>query len=121
MHKLYTDLGLIDTLKNIITPSKKDVRHEQRTFGSQVPKGSAIAVNSDTALTFTAVWAAIRLLSESVSSLPISVYEIDKNGDKVEAKANPVYNLLKYKPNNFQNKITFLEIQGVQSLCNCYH
>ena len=102
-------MGLIDTLKNIITPSKKDVRHEQRTFGSQVPKGSAVAVNSDTALTFTAVWAAIRLLSESVSSLPISVYEIDKNGDKVEAKANPVYNLLKYKPNNFQNKITFLE------------
>lgn len=103
-------MGLIDTIKNIIAPSKKDERHEQRTFGTAPAMGSAVAVNEDKALTFTAVWAAIRLLSESVSSLPINVYEIDKNGNKVVATANPIYNLLKYKPNNFQNKITFLEL-----------
>ena len=103
-------MGLIDTIKNIIAPSKKDERHEQRTFGTAPAMGSAVEVNEDKALTFTAVWAAIRLLSESVSSLPINVYEIDKNGNKVVATANPIYNLLKYKPNNFQNKITFLEL-----------
>lgn len=103
-------MGLIDTIKNIIAPSKKDERHEQRTFSTSPAMGSAVAVNEDKALTFTAVWAAIRLLSESVSSLPINVYEIDKNGNKVVATANPIYNLLKYKPNNFQNKITFLEL-----------
>jgi len=103
-------LGLIDTIKNIIAPSKKDERHEQRTFGSVPAMGSAVAVNEDKALTFTAVWAAIRLLCESVSSLPINVYEMDKDGNKILATANPIYNLLKYKPNNFQNKITFFEL-----------
>ena len=80
MHKFLHHLGLIDTIKNIIAPSKKDERHEQRTFGTAPAMGSAVEVNEDKALTFTAVWAAIRLLSESVSSLPINVYEIDKNG-----------------------------------------
>ena len=37
--------------------------------------------DSDKALTLTSVWNAIRLLSESVSSLPISVYRKENNGD----------------------------------------
>ncbi len=71
--------------------------------------GSAIAVDDKKALTLTSVWSAIRLLSESVSSLPISVYNKQSNGDKTEAINDSVYNLIKYQPNIYQNKITFLE------------
>ena len=66
-------------------------------------------MDTDKALTLTAVWCAIRLLAESVSSLPISVYTKQKNGDKVEDTKNPIYNLIKFKPNYYQNKITFFE------------
>ena len=103
-------MGIIDKIRSIIAPSKPVVAHEQRSFGTPTAMGSAVAVDGDKALTFTAVWAAIRLLSESVSSLPISVYEIDNDGNKQQAISNPVYKLLKYKPNNFQNKITFFEL-----------
>jgi len=65
--------------------------------------------DSDKALTLTSVWCAVRLLSESVSSLPCSVYTKQANGDKVEATDDRIYNLIKYKPNNFQNKISFFE------------
>ena len=60
-------------------------------------------------LTLTAVWCAIRLLAESVSSLPISVYTKQENGDKTEDTKNPIYKLVKFKPNYYQNKITFFE------------
>jgi len=101
-------LGVIDTIKNVFYPSKDEVRHEQRALNVVPAFGSAVAVGSDNALTFTAVWAAIRLLSESVSSLPLGVYS-KKDGEKIVAESNPVYSLLKIRPNNYQSKITFLE------------
>ena len=75
-------------------------------------------MTSDKALTFSAVWAAIRLLSESVSGLPISVYKKDANGDKTEDTSSPLYTLLKYKPNTYMSKITFLEKLMLDLLCN---
>ena len=101
-------MGVIDTIKNVFNPSKDEVRHEQRSLNLVPAYGSAVAVGSDNALTFTAVWAAIRLLSESVSSLPLGVYT-NSDGDKIVAENNPVYPLLKIRPNNYQSKITFLE------------
>ena len=73
-----------------------------------MPFGSSTAVSPSTALTFSAVWAAMRLLSESVSSLPIGVYKKENNGDRVEQTTDLSY-LLKYQPNTYQNKITFIE------------
>lgn len=116
MHKLIKDLGVLDRIKNVFVPQKEEIRHDQRSLQVVPAYGSAVGVDSDKALTFTAVWAAIRLLSESVASLPISVYKIDKNGDKIEDVANPIYTLLKYKPNNYQNKITFFELL-MMNLC----
>ena len=101
-------MGVIDTIKNVFNPSKDEVRHEQRALNVIPAFGSAVSVGSDNALTFTAVWAAIRLLSESVSSLPLGVYS-KTDGDKIIAENNPVYSLLKIRPNNYQSKITFLE------------
>ena len=101
-------MGVIDKIKNVFNPSKDEVRHEQRSLNLIPAYGSAVAVGSDNALTFTAVWAAIRLLSESVSSLPLNVFT-NSNGDKIVAENNPVYPLLKIRPNNYQSKITFLE------------
>ena len=100
-------LSLLDRIKNVFVP--KDNNAEQRSITYTTPFGSGTNVSPDTALTFTAVWSAIRLLTESVSSLPISVYRVENNGDKTEAVKESLYSLLKYKPNSYQNKITFFE------------
>ena len=100
-------MSLLDRIKNVFVP--KDNKAEQRSLSYTTPFGSGTNVSPDTALTFTAVWAAIRLLTESVSSLPISVYRVENNGDKTEAVKESLYSLLKYKPNSYQNKITFFE------------
>ena len=76
-------MGLLDRIKNVFVP--QDNNAEQRSITYTTPFGTGTNVSPDTALTFTAVWAAIRLLTESVSSLPISVYRVENNGDKTEA------------------------------------
>ena len=100
-------MGLLDRIKNVFVP--QDNNAEQRSITYTTPFGTGTNVSPDTALTFTAVWSAIRLLTESVSSLPISVYKIENNGDRTEAVKESLYSLLKYKPNTYQNKITFFE------------
>ena len=100
-------MGLLERIKNVFVP--QDNNAEQRSITYTTPFGTGTNVSPDTALTFTAVWAAIRLLTESVSSLPISVYRVENNGDKTEAVKESLYSLLKYKPNTYQNKITFFE------------
>jgi HK97 family phage portal protein len=107
-------LGFLDSIKSIFSVNKKDQRSINYFAGLQSTGG----MTTDKALTFSAVWAAIRLLSESVSGLPISVYKKDANGDKTEDTGSPLYTLLKYKPNSYMNKITFFEKIMMDLLCN---
>jgi len=101
-------LGLIDNIRTLFTAnSSKKIDKRGISLNTIFP--DADVFDSDKALTLTSVWNAIRLLSESVSSLPISVYRKENNGDKVEDVNHRIYNLIKFKPNNFQNKITFFE------------
>jgi len=101
-------LGLIDNIRTFfIGDSSKKIDKRGLSLNTIFP--DADVFDSDKALTLTSVWNAIRLLSESVSSLPITVYRKENNGDKVEDVNNRIYNLIKFKPNNFQNKITFFE------------
>tara|TARA_R110002051_G_scaffold324484_1_gene421976 strand:- start:232 stop:1428 length:1197 start_codon:yes stop_codon:yes gene_type:complete len=101
-------LGLIESIRSVFNPIKKDQRHEQRQLNIVPAYGGAVVVDSDKALTFTAVWSAIKLLSEAVSSLPMGVFT-DDDGNKYPDTSNPLYNIIKYKPNNYQSRSTFLE------------
>lgn len=108
-------MGILQRLQNIFisTPKKGDKRSINYSFGF----GNKISVSPSSALTFSAVWAAMRLLSESVSSLPIKVCRKENNGDIVEIENDLSY-LLKYAPNTYQNKVTFMEKIMMDLLCN---
>lgn len=58
---------------------------------------SGMIVTSETALGITAVWACVRLISDTIASLEKSVYKINKNGDFIEADEHPLYEILKYR------------------------
>ena len=99
-------MSLIDNIRTFFLGSS-NTQKRGISLSSIFP--SAEPFDSDKAMTLTSVWNAIRLLSESVSSLPISVYKKEANGDKIEDVNNRIYNLIKFKPNSYQNKITFFE------------
>ena len=69
---------------------------------------SGVAVNETTALTYSAVFAAVRLLSESVASLPLHTYQ---RGDEAKSRVydNPVARLLSKSPNPKISSFTFRE------------
>ena len=100
-------MAITDFFKNLFK------KPEKRDFLSAMSAGrgssAGISVSKSSALTFTAVWSAVRLLSESISILPINVYEREKNGDKSLAINNPSYNLLHNEPNNYMSSVTFFE------------
>lgn len=101
----YFTLTLLERITNVFIPPKT----QKRDLSLNTIFPDANVFDTDKALTLTAVWCAIRLLAESVSSLPISVYTKQANGDKLEDTKSPIYNLVKFKPNYYQNKITFFE------------
>lgn len=65
-------------------------------------------VTEESALKFTAVFAAMRLRAENIASLP-KVVRIKRAGRFEEATDHPVYRLLTSEPNRFQNVFSFWE------------
>jgi len=68
---------------------------------------AGVVVNSDTALRFTAVYSAIKLLSENVAGLPKEVMMKTEDGGYLPAKAHPAYALMAGNPNPYTDSFTF--------------
>lgn len=68
---------------------------------------AGVVVNSDTALRLTAVFAAIKLLSENIAGLPKSILRKDDEGGFVPATDHPAYGLLYDQPNSYTDTFTF--------------
>jgi HK97 family phage portal protein len=64
----------------------------------------------DTAMTQSAFWASVRLLSETVAAMPIVPYQTDlESGIKQKDFSSELWNLINYKPNRYQTKTEFFE------------
>ncbi len=58
------------------------------------PSFSGVTVTDETALRVTAVLSCVKVLAESISTLPLTVFERQENGDKRAAHDHPVSELL---------------------------
>lgn len=56
-------------------------------------------VNERSAMQMTAVYACVRILAESMASLPLHVYHLNDEGNKQRARDHPLYYLLHDEPN----------------------
>jgi HK97 family phage portal protein len=69
---------------------------------------SASPVTFDSAMQLSSVWACVKLISETVSSLPLTVYKLTPTGRKIDAN-HPLTLLFNGKVNRYQTKIEFFE------------
>jgi len=76
-------------------------------MGSQAASGKV--VNHETALAVSTVFACVRILGETVGSLPLHVYKKLDGGGKVRAHAHPLYDLLATRPNPWQTSMEWRE------------
>ena len=67
--------------------------------GEDVPTSDNSTIDANTAMSFTAVFACNRVLSETLASCPIFLYEKDSKGNRVQVTDAPEYQLMHYTPN----------------------
>lgn len=106
-------------LKTILVGSRREVKDyggpktgENKEFTGSIAFGGIQAgelVNEETSLSLSAVFSAVRLLSEDVASLPLHLYE-RRDGGRRRAVWRPEYRLLHSVPNDYQSAFSLREV-----------
>ncbi len=76
-------------------------------FGSQSSSGKSVTV--DTAMRVSAVWACVRLIAETIATLPLGVYRRLPDGGRVADTNHPLYTVLAISPNEHMSPVQFWE------------
>ena len=71
-----------------------------------MPNDSGIEVNQNTAMQMSAVYACIRLLSETLAQLPLNIRRKTADGSEL-ATEHPSYNILHNTPNRFMSSFSW--------------
>ncbi|CAH3816814.1 Phage portal protein [Enterobacter cloacae] len=77
---------------------------------------SGKVVTADKAIQLSAVWACVRLLSESISTLPLKIYVRQPDGSRKAATEHPAYSILCRRPNSEMTPSRFM-LMVVASIC----
>ena len=83
-------------------------------FKEQTSAGKHVTV--DSALQLSTVWACVRLISETVSTLPLKVYQNNDDGSRTLARSHILYKLLCQSPNVEYTPSRFM-LMIVASIC----
>ncbi|WP_157779516.1 phage portal protein [Cupriavidus pauculus] len=68
---------------------------------------SGMTVNEQTALNNDTVWACVKLISDTVSTLPLGLYERQRDGTRAPATEHRLYDVLHNEPNSHMSAVTF--------------
>jgi HK97 family phage portal protein len=85
--------------------------YENNTFTNSRRNYAGVRVDSVSALQSTVVLACVRVLAESIASLPLHVYRRREDGGKVVAREHPLYRILHTTPNSWQTSFEWREQQ----------
>lgn len=103
-------MGLFYALRGFFRTPGAPPRDEGIQSGMPGGTGTtpAAEVNFDSAMQVSAVWAAVKLISESIGSMPFNIYRITPQGREI-ATDHPLHRVLTRKPNRYQTDVEFWE------------
>ena len=105
--------------KTAILPKKSQKIQKRSRFGPDDdywyqavtgPTITGVEVDEDKAMTFATVFACVRVIAETVASLPLKVYEKIESGGKDEAPDHNLYDLLHIQPNPLMTSFQWREV-----------
>ena len=104
-------MGIFDFLRRKDKSSDTEQRsiYGQTIIGNAFGNASGEVVSKEQALRVAAVWSCVRVLSETIASLPISLYERDENNQKKVKSDNPLNALISQQPSPLFNSFMFFE------------
>ena len=85
-------------------------------FGGGMNSAAGFPVSPESAMRVSAVFSCVRILSESVASLPLKMFRRLPDGGKELAKEMPQFNLVGRSPNSWQTRFDWLE-RGTANVC----
>lgn len=82
-----------------------------RAFGMFFSGGSYTqkAVTETSAMQLSAVWGCVRLISETLGSLPLAIYQSDGKGNSQKLVDHPLTNILSHTPNADMTAVEMIE------------
>ncbi len=75
-----------------------------------VKSKSGATVNDQTALTLSAVWACVRILSNTVAMPPLGVYRKSSDGSRQPDQTHPVHRLIHDEPNDIHGSFQWRQV-----------
>jgi len=71
--------------------------------------GGASAVTVDKALRVSTVWACVRLIAETIATLPLAIYRRDADGGRSVDRGHPLHDIISNSPNASMTAVNFWE------------
>lgn len=99
-------MGVFDRLSHWITPPQTRSMTLPDLLGGSYAQSAS---TEDGALRIAAVYACVRVISETVASLPLLLYRRLPDGGKARAEDHPLYELLRINPNTEQTSLEWRE------------
>jgi len=103
---VFKDFKLLQWRSEVKIPGPEDDFWYDQLSSSTI---AGIEVDEFTALTYTAVWACIRLLAETVATLPCFLYERNSTGRKLKTN-HPIHKIFHDQANEELSAMNFREI-----------
>lgn len=98
-------------------PKVRDPHNSARAMGTS----SGAQVNDASAMRLSAFWACARLISSTIGSLPLPVFNVDDKGVRRVARDNPLYKVLHDSPNADQTPVDYWEFAALSLLLRGDH
>jgi HK97 family phage portal protein len=78
------------------------------TGGDNASSDAGVVVTADTAMQISVVWSCVRLIAETIATLPLSIYERTRDGKRV-ASSHPLHFVVHDQPNDEVSASVFWE------------
>jgi len=110
-------MSLFSSFSNWVMGGLRRSKGIQYSTPSSYSEDAASTVTYDSAMQLSAVWACVKLLSETVASLPLTIYKKTPDG-RVVHETHALTTLFNGKVNRYQTKIEFFETVMLNLIVN---
>lgn len=94
-----------------VEPKQEERYYNTSLYGNAqiVGNSSNQAVSKERSLQLSTVWSCVKVISETIASLPISLYEKDADNKRYILSENPLHTLVGEQPSTLYNSFNFFE------------
>ena len=105
-------MGIFDFFRRKQVEPKQEERYYNTSLygnASIIGNSSNQPISKERALQLSTVWSCVKVISETIASLPISLYEKDASNKRYILSDNPLHSLVGEQPSALYNSFDFFE------------